>query len=87
MLALRRKIIWKSITRERHVIPLYGEEGTFFLNVVLPMAYSKLYRESGPNKMAPLALILWKREQEVTRSSLVFFLTSVPIAAESLIAS
>ena len=33
------------------------------LNVVLPMAYSKLYRESGTNKIAPLASILWEREQ------------------------
>ena len=37
-------------TRERHVIPLNSEEGTIFLNVILPMAYSKLYRESGPKK-------------------------------------
>ena len=39
------------------VIPLNGEEGTFFLNVILPMAYStsKLYCEGGRNKMAPLA--------------------------------
>ena len=29
------------------------------------MAYSKLYRESGPIKMAPLALILWEREGPV----------------------
>ena len=34
-------------TRERHVIPLNSEEGTIFLNVILRMAYSKLYRESG----------------------------------------
>ena len=49
-------------TRERHVIPLNSEEGAIFLKVILPMAYSKLYRESGPNKMAPLASILWERE-------------------------
>ena len=29
-------------TRERHVIPLNSEEGTLFVNVILPMAYSKL---------------------------------------------
>jgi len=39
-------------TRERHAIPLNSEEGAIFLNLILPMAYSKLYRESGPNKMA-----------------------------------
>ena len=50
-------------TRERHAIPLNSEEGTIFLNVILPMAYSKLYPESGPNKMAPLASILLEREQ------------------------
>ena len=55
------------------VTPLNSEEGTFFLNVILPMAYSKLYRESGPNKMVPLALILWEREEEVVPSSLFFF--------------
>ena len=27
-------------TRELHVIPLNSEEGTFFLNVILPLAYS-----------------------------------------------
>ena len=27
----------------------------FVLNDILPMAYSKLYRDSSPNKMAPLA--------------------------------
>ena len=39
------------------VILLNSEEGTFFLNIILPMAYStsKLYRESGRIKMAPLA--------------------------------
>ena len=37
------------------VIPLSSEEGTFLLNVILPLAYitSKLNRESGRNKMAP----------------------------------
>ena len=37
------------------VIPLSSEEGTFLLNVSLPLAYitSKLNRESGCNKMAP----------------------------------
>ena len=39
------------------------EEGTFFLNVILPIAYRKCYRAIGPNKMAPLASILWEREQ------------------------
>ena len=33
-------------------MPLNSEEGTLFLNVILPMAYSKLYRDSGPNKIA-----------------------------------
>ena len=39
------------------VIPLNSGEGTVFLNVILPMAYStsKLYCEGGRNKMAPLA--------------------------------
>ena len=50
-----------NATRERHAIPLNSEEGTIFLNVILPMAYSKLYRESGPNKMALLASILLER--------------------------
>ena len=27
------------------------------------MAYSNLYRDSGPNKMAPLASLLWEQEQ------------------------
>ena len=44
------------------VIPPNSEEGTYFLNVILPIAYSKLYRDSGPNKMAPLASFLWERE-------------------------
>ena len=57
-------------TLERHVIPLNGDEGTFFLNVILPVAYRKLYCKSRPNKMAPLASILWEREQQVARSSL-----------------
>ena len=59
-------------TRERHVIPLNSEEGAIFLKVILPMAYSKLYRESGPNKMAPLALILLEREHRLRDP--VFFL-------------
>ena len=42
-------------TYERHVIALNSEEGTLSLNVILPIAYSKLYRQSGPNKMAPPA--------------------------------
>ena len=33
-------------TRERHVIPLNSEEGIFFLNVILPIACSKLYTKS-----------------------------------------
>ena len=49
--------------RERHVIPLNSEEGAFFSKVILPMAYSNPYRESGLNKMAPLASILWEQEQ------------------------
>ena len=55
------------------VTPLNSDEGIFFLNVILAMAYSKLYRESGPNEMVPLALILWEREEEVVPSSLFFF--------------
>ena len=50
-------------TRERQVTPLNSEEDAFSLNVILSMAYSKLYCESGPNKMAPLASILSEREQ------------------------
>ena len=50
-------------TRERQVTPLNSEEDTFSLNVILSMGYSKLYCESGPNKMAPLGSILSKREQ------------------------
>ena len=50
-------------TRERQGTPLNSEEDTFSLNVILSMGYSKLYCESGPNKMAPLASILSKREQ------------------------
>ena len=50
-------------TRERHAITLNSEEGTIFLNVILPIAYSKLCRGSGPNKMAPLASVLLEREQ------------------------
>ena len=42
---------------------LNSKEGTISLNVILPMACSKLYRESGPNKMAPMASILLEREQ------------------------
>ena len=61
MLALRRNHL--DATRERHAIPLNSEEGTILLNVILPMAYSKLNRESGPNKMAPLASILLELEQ------------------------
>ena len=53
-----------TIEKGLHAIPLNSEEGTIFLFfVILPMAYSKLYRESGPNKMAPLASILLEREQ------------------------
>ena len=62
MLALiEKKIIWMLPVND--VIPLNSEQGTFLLNFILPMAYSKLYRESGPNKMAPLASILREREQ------------------------
>ena len=57
-----------------YVIPLNSEEGTFFLNVILSMAYSRFNLESGANdKMGPLASILREREQWVARSS-VFFL-------------
>ena len=38
---------------------LNSEEGTFFLNVILPLAHSNLYGESDCNEMAPL----WEREQ------------------------
>ena len=54
-----RKSAVKQTHAKRHVIPLKSEEGEFFLNVILRMAYSKPYRESVPNKMAPLASILW----------------------------
>ena len=47
------------------VIPLNSEEGKFFLNVILTTAYSKLYLESGPNKMAPLASIMWEQEHRL----------------------
>ena len=40
-------------TLERQVIPVNSEEGTFFLNVILPMAYSKLY--------AKFVLTRWRR--------------------------
>ena len=50
-------------TRERQVIPLNSEEDTFFLSVILSLAYSTLYCESDPNKMARLASILSKGEQ------------------------
>ena len=53
MLALEENHL--DATRERHVIPLNSEEGPFFLNVILPIAYSKLYSKIGPNKMVPLA--------------------------------
>ena len=43
----------------KNVIPLNSEEDTFFLKHILPMAFCKLYRENGPNKMA---LILWQQE-------------------------
>ena len=49
-------------TRERQVTPLNSEEAAFSLNVILSVAYSKLYCESGPNKMAPLASISSERE-------------------------
>ena len=68
MLALRRNHL--DATRERHVIALKSEEGTFSLNAILPIAYGKLYRESGPSKMAPLASIFGEHEQQVARSSL-----------------
>ena len=57
MSALKRK----SFAND--VIPLNSVEGKFFLNVILTTAYSKLYRESSPNKMAPLASIMWEQEQ------------------------
>ena len=72
-------------TRERHVTPLNSEEGKIFLSVILPIAYSQLYRESGPNKMAPLASILLEREQEVARSSLFFEIPSVSLSKRVLV--
>ena len=57
MLALRRKSFGG------YLISLNSEEGTFFLNVILRVACSKLYRQSGPNKMAPLVSILWEWAQ------------------------
>ena len=57
------------------MIPLNSEEDTIFLNVILPLAYSKLYRESGPNKMAPLASICWSENNRLLDP--VFFLRSV----------
>ena len=59
MLALRRKSF--GFTCE-HVTPLNSEEGAFFFNVILPIACSKLYRESG-KMVVPLASILWEREK------------------------
>ena len=41
----------------------FGKPNNVCMYVILPMAYSKLYRESGPNKMAPLASVLLEREQ------------------------
>ena len=37
------------------------------------MAYSKLYCESGPNEMAPLASILWERNNRLLDPVLFFF--------------
>ena len=45
----------------KNVIPLNSEEGTFFLKHILPMAFCKLYREHGPNKMALVSIL---RQQE-----------------------
>ena len=53
--SIEKKIVSMDATHEQHVIPLNSEESTFFLNVLLSMAYCKLYRESNPNKMALLA--------------------------------
>ena len=53
-------------TRERHFLTLNREKGTFFLNVILPMAYSRLHGESSPNKM-------WERKH----GSSLFLLRSV----------
>ena len=60
------KIIW--LLPANDVIPLNSEDGSFFLNVIWypwhmdNSKVSKLCRVSGPNKMAPLASILWERE-------------------------
>ena len=75
MLALRRKSL--NATREQHVIPLNSAEGTFFLTIILPMACSKLYCESGPNEMAPLASILWERNNRLLDPVRLFFFRSV----------
>ena len=53
--SIEKKIVSMDATHEQRVIPLNSEEGTFFLNVSLSMAYCKLYRESNHNKMALLA--------------------------------
>ena len=74
MVALEENHLDAYATCERHVIPLNSEEGIFFLNVILPIAYivSFAAKVSGPNKMAPLTSILWERGQWVARSSLFF---------------
>ena len=46
MVALEENHLDAYATCERHVIPLNSEEGIFFLNVILPIAYSKLYSKS-----------------------------------------
>jgi len=59
-ISIEKKIIWILPTNG---IPLDSEEGTFFVNFIVPLAHSNRYRESGPNKMAPLASILWDQQQ------------------------
>ena len=48
------------------VTPLNSEKG--FLNVILPIAYSKLSRESAPNKVAPPAGVGVRYGKRVKRS-------------------
>lgn len=79
--SIEKKIIWNDLL----VIPLNSKEGAFFLNFILTIAYSKRYLKIGPNKMAPLASILWEGEQQVARPSL-FFLLLFFISAANLTA-
>ena len=48
-LLLRKEYL--DATRKHHVIPLNNSgEGTFFINVILPMAYSALYHKRSPTR-------------------------------------